>query len=196
MLEYIKGTLVESSLQKVTIEIQGLGYRLFIPFNNYAKLPQVGSLVTIFVSTVIREDAHKRYGFIDREQRDLFESLIEISGIGPKTALALLGHMEISDLQCAISQGKSELICKIPGIGKKTSERLIIEMRDKMKKIEEKTGGAVSSREQTLLSDAISAMINLGYNAAQAQKATKAALEKSKPHPDLAQLITHALRLI
>ncbi len=147
---------------------------------------------------MIREDAHKCYGFIEREQRDLFESLIDISGIGPKTALSLLGHMDISDLHYAISQEKSDLICKIPGIGKKTSERLIIEMRDKIKKFDDKTGAnphSANNKEQSLASDAISAMINLGYNTAQAQKAIKTAMERSQS-PNLAGLITAALKLV
>lgn len=199
MFEYIKGILTQASPVKVTLEAHGVGYLLFIPLNNYAKLPQVGSPLTLYVSTVIREDSHKNYGFLSADQRDLFESLIEISGIGPKTGIALLGHMEINDLQFAIAQGNTALISKVPGIGKKTSERLIIELRDKVKKFHDKDSLAhphSSSGERGVVSDAISALINLGYNPAQAQKAIKTALGSSEKEPELAALITSALRNI
>ena len=126
--EYLKGLLTEISFSKVSLDIQGIGYRIYIPLNNYSKLPPLGTPVTFYISTVIREDSHKLFGFLNLHERDLFEQLIEISGIGPKTALALVGHMELPDLQQAIAQDNINTICKIPGIGKKTAERLIIEM--------------------------------------------------------------------
>ncbi len=199
MFEYIKGTLTEATPVKVTLETHGVGYLLFIPLNNYAQLPKIGSLLTLYVSTVIREDSHKNYGFLTADQRDLFESLIEVSGIGPKTGIALLGHMEINDLQFAIVQGNTPAICKIPGIGKKTAERLIIELRDKVKKFGDKSSLSTSHSAlggQGVIGDAISALINLGYNPVQAQKAIKTALGKSEEEPELAKLITSALRCI
>lgn len=171
-----------------------------IPFNNFSKLPSVGSQVILFTSLVVREDSHKLFGFLTRHERDLFEILIEVSGIGPKTGICLVGHMEIHDLQAAISQGNTQIICKIPGIGKKTAERLVVEMRDKIKKgfhgtptlhpLQEPNG------EQGIVADAISALVNLGYNGSQAQKAIKEALAKNKGEPELAKLITSALRII
>src|SRR5437879_1685011 len=97
MFEYIKGTLIHTSPSSVTVDIQGVGYRLSIPFNHFAKMPSQGAQLTLFVSTVIREDSHKLFGFLTQHERDLFEQLIDISGIGPKTALALLGHMELQE---------------------------------------------------------------------------------------------------
>jgi Holliday junction DNA helicase RuvA len=135
---------------------------------------------------------------LTKEQRDLFESLIEVSGIGPKTALSLIGHMEPKELQAAISQEQIQLICKIPGIGKKTAERLIIEMRDKVKKMRGGTTGLfpLEPSNQGVVADAISALVNLGYNSTQAQKAIKAAMAKNQEEPELAKLITAALRNI
>jgi Holliday junction DNA helicase RuvA len=200
MLEYIKGMLIETSPFKVTVDVQGLGYRILIPFNNYCKLPSKGQLVTLYISSVIREDSHKLFGFITPEQRDLFEHLIEVSGIGPKTGLALIGHMELPDLQSAIRQGHTQAICKIPGIGKKTAERLIVEMKDKIYKLTGKNSPLQSlhpgGNEPGVISDAISALINLGYHASLAEKATKAALAKWEGEPELAKLITAALRNI
>lgn len=198
MYEYIKGKLIEATPSKAIIEAGGVGFCLLIPFNNFSKLPGTGESVLLFASFVVREDSQKLFGFLTRHERDLFESLIEVSGIGPKTALCLVGHMEIGELQGAISQGNTQRICKIPGIGKKTAERLIVEMRDKIKK---GIGAAFSpaevvGAEQGVVADAISALMNLGYNNSQSQKAIQAALAKAEGEPELAKLITSALRSI
>ncbi len=199
MYEYIKGTLIESTPLKAIVETGGVGFCLLIPFSNFSKLPPIGSSVTLFATFVVREDSQKLYGFLSPHERDLFESLIEVSGIGPKTALCLVGHMEIGDLQAAISQGNYQLICKIPGIGKKTAERLVVEMRDKIKKGLGKNSTLhplQDQREPGVISDALSALINLGYNNNQAEKAIKSALAKTQGEPELAKLITAALRSI
>ncbi len=193
MFEYLKGLLTHVSFSTVTLDIQGLGYKIYIPLNNYSKLPQLGSITTLYIATVIREDSHRLYGFLHLHERNLFEHLIEISGIGPKTALALVGHMELADLHQAIAHNNINTICKIPGIGKKTAERLIIEMRDKIGKISDSTP-AHRPTESGVIADAISALINLGYNSSQAQKATKAAATTFPKEPDLPTLITSALR--
>jgi Holliday junction DNA helicase RuvA len=199
MYEYIQGKLVQATPNKAIVETHGIGFCLLIPFNNFAKLPNLGESVTLFTSFVVREDSQKLFGFLTNHQRDLFESLIEISGIGPKTALCLVGHMEISELQVAISQGNTQRICKIPGIGKKTAERLIVEMRDKIKKtvgdsavLHPLEGGGQGG----VVADAISALMNLGYNQAQSQKAIQLVLGKTEGEMGLAALITSALRHI
>ncbi len=199
MYEFIKGKLIEATPCKAVVETQGIGFCLLIPFNHFAKLPKAGETVTLFTSFVVREDSQKLFGFLTRHERDLFESLIEVSGVGPKTGLCLVGHMEVGELQAALSQGNIQRICKIPGIGKKTAERLVVEMRDKMKK--EIGASSVhplqgSQGQQGVVADAISALINLGYNNQQSQKAIQAALEKTQGEPELAKLITAALRQI
>lgn len=195
MIEYIKGTLADSSPTKTIIDINGIGHRIAIPLSNYSKLPKIGEQVRLFISTIIREDAHKNYGFLTSDERDLFENLINVSGIGPKTALALLGHLEPTDLQIAISQSDITSICKVPGIGKKTAERLIIEMRDRVQKISSLQAiipAAVTGR--TVASDALSALVNLGYQPLQVQKAIKLIIEGNEKEHDLAGLITAALK--
>ena len=200
MYEYIKGTLIETTPLKATIEANGIGYSLLIPFNNFSKLPAIGAQIILYTSFVVREESQRLFGFLTRQQRDLFEDLTEVSGIGPRTGLCLIGHMEINELQAAIAQNQIQLICKIPGIGKKTAERLIIEMRDKIKKMTGKTAEMhplqVNDNEEGIVADAISALINLGYNSTQAQKAIKTALAKTQGAPELAKLITLALRSI
>ncbi|HEY2810025.1 MAG TPA: Holliday junction branch migration protein RuvA [Rhabdochlamydiaceae bacterium] len=194
MFEYIKGTLTKTSPSTAIIDIQGLGYRLHIPLNNYGKLPQIGAQVLFYISTVIREDSHKFFGFLTQQERDLFENLIAISGIGPKTALALIGHMELCELQAAIAQSNVSLVCKIPGIGKKTAERLIIEMKDKVFIPLDTPDYDPPLQQPRVIADAISALIHLGYNKAQSQKAVQFALKHTSTEPELAQLITSALR--
>ncbi|HKY99949.1 MAG TPA: Holliday junction branch migration protein RuvA [Rhabdochlamydiaceae bacterium] len=200
MFEYIKGKLTDASPLKAVIEINGLGYSLLIPVNNYSKLPAFGHEILLYVSTVIREDSHKVYGFLTRTERDLFENLIEVSGIGPKTGLALIGHMEIDELQLAIAQSNIALICKIPGIGKKTAERLVVEMRDKFQKMSIKgpllASKAAGKGEPDLFSDALSALVNLGYHPLKVQKAINNVLSTSDGTPELAKVITAALRCI
>jgi Holliday junction DNA helicase RuvA len=193
MIDYIRGTLSESSPHHATLEASGIGYKLAIPVSCFGKLPQLGSACMLFVSTVIREDAHKSYGFFSKQERDFFEKLIEVSGIGPKTALALIGHMELSEMQLAIAHANVALLSKVPGIGKKTAERLVVELKDKTSKIAEAAISAPTGKKD-LFSDALSALVNLGYQPLQAQKAVREALTADETPSDLASVITTALR--
>ena len=199
MYAYIKGILMHSSPSHAIIETQGIGFFLSIPFNHFAKLPPIGEALLLYTSYVVREDSQRLYGFLTQHEKELFEELIEVSGIGPKTALGLVGHMDIYDLQTAIQQGQSQLICKVPGIGKKTAERLIVELKDKMKQKKHLTSSVPHSEKEatsSVVADAISALINLGYNQAQVQKSVQSVLAKSSQEPELAALITAVLRII
>lgn len=192
MFEYIKGKLTEATPEKAVVEIGGIGYRLLIPFSTYAKLPVLGKEVKFYLSAHIREDSHRYFGFLELGERDLFEMLNGISGIGPKTALALIGHMEIGALQTAVLSGNGAALHKIPGIGKKTAERLIIELKDKLKGIKPPRAGGSNNK----LADALSALLNLGYAAPAAERALKAAFEGKGEEASLSELITLALRKI
>ena len=196
MMEYIKGTLISASPAKTIVETGGIGYKIFLPLSNYSKLPKIGESVCLFLSTVIREDSHKNYGFLTADERDLFEVVIEVSGIGPKTGLALLGHLEPQNLQIAISRSDITSICKVPGIGKKTAERLIIEMRDRIQKnpITQSPFLSSSKEEKGAARDALSALINLGYQPLHAQKAINSIIEGKEEEIDLSTLITAALK--
>lgn len=194
MMEYIKGILSESSPTKTIIETGGIGYRIHIPLSNYGKLPKLGTAICLYLSTVIREDSHKNYGFLTSAERDLFETLIDVSGIGPKTALALLGHLEPADLEIAISSSDITSICKVPGIGKKTAERLIVEMRDKVQKNSLSSMISFTKVEKSITNDALSALINLGYQPIQAQKTLQNILKNQEKEPSLTELITAALK--
>lgn len=195
MLEYIRGKLVYATPFKATVEVTGLGYGLHIHLNTYNKLPQTGSEVTLHIATVIREDSHKLYGFLSNGERDLFETLNTVSGIGPKTSLSLLGHMEPADLQIALNSGNVAVLSKVPGIGKKTAERLMIELRDKCCKVSEK-GDHTTTAAPGVSGDAVQALIHLGYNPLLAQKTVHTLLKETGKDLPLSELITQALRNI
>lgn len=197
MFEYIKGILVESTPNKAVVDVNGIGYLLYIPLSNFSKMPAPGVEVLLYISSVIKEDSHRNFAFLTRNERDLFEKIRDVSGIGPKTALALIGHLDSSDLEAAITSANVTLLSKIPGIGKKTAERLIVEMRDKILKGLKHSSLPSSNQtiksEDRVVNDALSALINLGYNAMQAQNAVKKALIHFETPPDLSNLIKTAL---
>lgn len=195
MYEFIQGTLKEKDPSKAIVVAGGIGYRLSIPLSTYTRLPALEQPVTLYLSQVVREDAHTLYAFIAKEERNLFEKLISLSGIGPKTGAAIIGHLDYPSFQRAINAGDVRLLSKIPGIGKKTAERLVIEMRDKLKedvkKGKEET--VLLTNGDTLISDAVNALINLGYNLTEAQKAVQSAVNEKEDETDLGRLITAAL---
>jgi holliday junction DNA helicase RuvA len=194
MFEYIKGTLVSITPLKAVVEQKGLGYLLFIPFNVFSAGLAIGSEVIFYISQVIREDSQKLYAFLSQTERDLFETLNEVTGIGPKTSIALIGHLGASELESAILGNNLLLLSKVPGIGKKTAERLVMELRDRIKAGDKDVSTASLSFSQTIMQDALSALIHLGYHPLQAHKAIKIVMEKSDKELKLPELITSALR--
>lgn len=194
MYESIKGILIDKTPQKAVVEAGGIGYRLAIPLSTYTRLPDFQKSIQLFLSQVVREDSNTLYAFLLKEERDLFETLITLSGIGPKTALAIVGHLEISAFQRAIAAADVRLLSKIPGVGKKTAERLVIEMRDKFKGVKSKS--VTLSAADGIIGDAMNALLNLGYNPIEAQKAVQAVFEEKKDETDLGKIITAALQKI
>ncbi len=193
MFEYITGMLADATPQKAIVEAGGIGYCLFISLATYEKLPKSGNQVKIYTSVVIREDSHKIFGFLHRDERDFFETLCEISGIGPRLAIAILGHMTIQDLHIAVDHHNAKAISKIPGIGKKMAERLILELGDKFGKANKENISLSPTGASSSVGDAIRALINLGYNPLDAQNAVKAVSPPGDEIP-LPELISLALK--
>lgn len=199
MFEYIKGRVVESFITHVILETYGIGYKINIAINTYSKICSKKEDATFFISTIVKkDDVQKLYGFLSRDERDLFNQLNDVSGIGAKTALSLIGHIGDLELKLAISSSNIVLISKVPGIGKKTAERLIVEMKDRLLKFSDKkiTKMENLTKEELLINDAVSALVNLGYNGFQAQNAIKKIVQSSKNNITLSMLITHALKEI
>ena len=199
MYAYLKGLLTFASPLDIIIDVSGIGYRVHIPASVFGLLPTPGEVIHIHTSFIVRENSHALYGFLTTQDRDLFDALLGVTGIGPKLALSIIGHLSAQELQYAINNHEIAVISKVPGIGKKTAERLIIELRDKLKNIIplDPADFAIQQRSdpQTLMiNDAMSALINLGYNQSTAQKAIKKTLSDNPDSIDLASLITTALK--
>lgn len=199
MYAYIKGTLTYTSSVYAIIEASGVGYQVHIPANALNRMPHIGSETMLYTSFVVREQSHSLFGFPSQAERELFEILLGVSGIGPKTAISLIGHMNIQEFIQAVKEEDIKKICRVPGIGKKTAERLFLEIRDKLASLygcdpSEFTVKGFKGKE-AMIKDAISGLINLGYNHANASKAIKQVLEQ-EDNVDLPELITKALKHI
>lgn len=198
MYAFIKGELVHTSPLSIVVEAAGIGYQIYIPANVFAKLPQLGSTVLLHTSFVVRELSQTLYGFLSVHERDMFEVLMSVTGIGPKLALSINGHLSLTDLQRAISSADIPTICRVPGIGKKTAERLIIELRDKLQDIcphdPSDLSIPISDPKAHKIRDAMNALVNLGYNQMTAQKAIKKTIHELNDEIDLATLITTSLK--
>ena len=192
MYEYIQGKLVTLSPLKAVVDVNGVGYKIVVPACFTGQ--DIGSPILLYVSHVVREDSQTLYGFSTKAQRDLFEKVLSVTGIGPKTALALVGHLDITNLESAVNNNDTRLIGKVPGIGKKTAERLIIEMRGKLKNISQENTPAANTGADRAILDAIAALISLGYNPQQAQTAIRKVREEHLLEEDPGKLITLALR--
>lgn len=197
MIAILRGFLVYKSIDHIIIDVGGIGYRVFIPLSTYYSLPEDGE-IKIYTHTHVREDALSLYGFLTREEKELFATLITISGVGPKLAVNILSHIPVADLKHAIAGGDVARLSSLPGIGKKTAERLILELRDKLKSAEfdrpqEKTS-SFGLKTENLLNDVISAMVNLGYKENQARKV----LENMELAPDatMEDTLKGALKLL
>jgi Holliday junction DNA helicase RuvA len=172
MIALLRGTLAYKSSDHVIIDVGGVGYRLFIPLSTFYSLPETGD-VSLFTHTHVREDALLLYGFLSMEEKDLFGILISISGIGPKLAVNILSHIPAKDLKRAIATGDIKRLSSLPGIGKKTAERLVLELKDKVGPVHDlPEADDVKSNTSVvdISNDVISALINLGYKENQARK--------------------------
>lgn len=174
MIGRISGILLEKNPPRLLIDIQGLGYEVDAPMTTFYKLPNLGEKVTLHTHLVIREDIHLLYGFIDLTERELFRDLIKVSNVGPKIALSILSTFEPNQFALAVQHEDAETLLKIPGVGKKMAERLIIEMRDKLKdRFDPSLEVQAIDKSSKPVQDAISALIALGYKPNEATQAVK-----------------------
>ncbi|MCB1123794.1 MAG: Holliday junction branch migration protein RuvA [Verrucomicrobiae bacterium] len=204
MIASLNGTIVESHLLHVVIEAGGVGYEVNVPITTSEKLPGIGKSAKIFTYAVYREDSQALYGFLYREDREFFKLLVEkVSGVGPKMALTLFSKLSTKMLQTAIVNGDTKLLSQCPGIGKKTAERLIIELRDKIGVTPGSTGSLSpvfadkasgdSSEEAGRFQDAIAALTALGYKLPEADKAVNRAINKLGSSATVEEIIKAAL---
>lgn len=170
MIGRLKGTLVEKNPPQVLVDVAGVGYEVDVPMSTFCNLPAEGGTVTLWTHLVVREDAHLLYGFATRAEQAAFRALIRISGVGPKIALALLSGMTTEQLAQAVESGETGLLTRVPGIGKKTAERLVLELKGKLagSAFAPAAGAAAGNR-----ADVVAALVALGYSEREAQAAAK-----------------------
>ena len=171
MIGRLHGKLIEKQPPQVVVDVQGLGYEIDVPMSTFYNLPGIGEAVTLHTHLVVREDAHLLYGFGSEEERRVFRQLLKISGVGPKLALSVLSGLSINDLALAVAHQEVGRLVKIPGVGKKTAERLLLELKDKLDISDSKV---VRAPQHAALSDILHALLALGYSDREAQAAAKA----------------------
>lgn len=204
MITFLRGTLADSLPDRITVDVGGTGYEVYVPLSTYDKLPEIGKPVKILTHFHVREQEQTLYGFITDEERDLFRLLINrVTGVGPKMALAILTGMPVRDFKKNVVSSDTVALSRISGVGKKTAERIILELKDKVGVAEAwkdnaATASTAISTQQTAANDVILGLINLGYKQIEAQKVVKKILDAEPPgvNPDQGTLLRSALRIL
>ncbi|UUQ63707.1 Holliday junction branch migration protein RuvA [Pseudomonas fuscovaginae UPB0736] len=201
MIGRLRGTLAEKQPPHLILDVNGLGYEVEVPMTTLYRLPSVGEPLTLHTHLVVREDAQLLYGFVGRRERDLFRELIRLNGVGPKLALALMSSLEVDELVHCVSAQDTSALVKVPGVGKKTAERLLVELKDRFKAWEtvpsmfalvpNQPDGVAPVLVASAETDAVSALISLGYKPQEASKAVSAIKEKGLSSEEM---IRRALR--
>jgi Holliday junction DNA helicase RuvA len=171
MIGRLSGTLIEKSPPQILLDVQGVAYEVDVPMSTFYNLPNVGDSVALFTHLVVREDAHLLFGFGSENERRAFRQLIKISGIGARIALSVLSGLSVAELAHAVTMQESGRLTKIPGIGKKTAERLLLELKDKLGA--DLTTGVAIHRAAPVTSDVLHALLSLGYSDKEAVNAVK-----------------------
>lgn len=200
MIGRLKGTVLEKQPPQLLLDVAGVGYELEVPFSTLYQLPAVGEPVVVHTHLVVREDAQLLYGFMHKRERELFRELIRLNGVGPKLALALLSSLEVDDLVRCVQAQDAAALTRVPGVGKKTAERLLVELKDRFKSWESSPlmaplmgQGALevhSSAEQ----DALSALQALGFKPAEASRAVAAVKEDGLASEELIRRALKGMR--
>jgi Holliday junction DNA helicase RuvA len=189
----LEGQLLEKGPERVILDVAGVGYELALPLSTFLELPDSGKTIRLCVHTYVREDQLRLYGFLREEERSAFRILLGINGVGPRLALAILSGLTVPRLVQAVQRDDRAALRGVPGVGAKTAERILVELRDKVSRIE--LGGAPEpATEQDEAT--VSALLNLGYPRAQAQRAVSQALEQLGDEPSIEDLIREALRVV
>ncbi len=199
MIAALRGNVLEKGLDEAVIDVGGVGYRVAFSTLTLGRLPPEGEPVQVRVRTVVREDAFELFGFLSRAEEELFMLLTSVSHVGPRLALSVMSGMEVPELVAALGRGEVARLTKIHGVGKKTAERLVLELKDKVKTLhleqvasEAKPSAPVSEN----MADLVSALVNLGYKQPQAEKAAEVASERLGAEAALQSLVREALKLL
>ena len=195
MIAHLSGKLLNKQPNQVIVDVNGVGYEVQIPLSTFYEIGEIGSLVQLRIYTHVREDTIALFGFKSAKEKLMFEQVTSISGIGPKLGITILSGMPVDDLVGAIRQSNLARLTSIPGIGKKTAERLVVELRDKLTKVGatipgESTAPSASQHQE----DVVSALVNLGYAKPSAERAVQAIVSSSTSEPPFEEMLRTALR--
>lgn len=200
MIALISGKIVYKGISHVIVDVQGVGYRVFIPLTTFYELPEAGQTITLHVHTNVKQDAINLFGFYTVQERDLFQLMISVSGIGPKMSMNILSGISAQELLRAISGGNVEKLVNIPGVGKKMAERLILELKEKVikKMMLDETPVADDQHQanEIIMEDALSALVNLGYKSNVAKDALDKALRSSDEEIGMDTLLKKTLKIL
>ena len=163
MIGRLSGTLLEKNPPQILLDVGGVGYEVNVPMSTFYNLPKIGEKVALFTQLIVREDAHLLYGFGTEAERATFKQLLKVSGVGPKVGLAVLSGMSVNDLAEAVATQESGRLTRVPGIGKKTAERLLLELKEKLKVDVRITVGGEAAKPSSA-ADILNALMSLGYN--------------------------------
>ena len=197
MIGYLKGQLLSKKPNLVLLDVQGVGYEVHIPLTSFYDLPGQGSEVALKIHTHVREDALMLYGFCSQREKDFFLKLVSISGIGPKVAIGILSGARVEELAQAIAEGDLARLTTIPGVGRKTAERVVLELKNQIAPFllaEQAQQAQGASRMDGLEEDILSALVNLGYPRASAEKALSRVVASAECERTFEDLLRHTLR--
>jgi len=198
MIASLEGVVLEKNLTDAIVDVRGVGYRVSLSLLSLARLAEIGQSARLRIRTVVREDAFDLYGFLSRAEEELFLLLTSVSHVGPKVAINVLGGLEVEELTKAIATGDVVRLTKIHGVGKKTAERLVLELKDKMKlvSLEGATSAGAPAVKGKNVIDLVSALVNLGYKPAQAEGAAGVAAERAGAEAPFEALFREALKAL
>lgn len=189
MIGRLSGILLEKNPPQVLLDVGGVGYEVDVPMSTFYNLPKIGEKVALFTQLIVREDAHLLYGFGTEPERATFKQLLKVSGVGPKVGLAVLSGMSVNDLAEAVATQESGRLVKVPGIGKKTAERLLLELKDKLK-VDVRIAVGAEAAKPSSAADILNALISLGYN----DKEALYAIKQLPKDTTVSEGIRHALK--
>lgn len=192
MIAELRGKLATKSPERIVVDVQGVGYEVLVPLNTFYQLPEVGGEAHLLIHTHVREDTFQLFGFLEPAEKSLFLLLTSVSGIGPRLGLNILSGLPFAELQEALEEGDLARLVAIPGVGKKTAERMILELRDKAAKARTEAGVDRAPAARNIEAEAVSALVNLGYRRGDAERAAKAMA--SAGASDLEEVIRGALK--
>src|SRR5262245_23767262 len=195
MIGHLKGILIEKKPSHVVLDVNGVGYLVTIPVSTFYDLPEEGSELSLFTYTHVREDVLALYGFRTMREKRLFEKLIGVSGIGPKMAVSFLSGMPVEELVPAIARQDIPKLSTIPGVGRKTAERVALELREQVPALLSEMGQAASEKP-SVQEDLVSALVNLGYHKNFAERAVKSVLDKAEKDTGFEELLKQSLARI